>query len=296
MSEKLLVTGAAGKLGRSVVTLLLNEFGVAPADLAVGTRDASKLADLAAKGVDVRVVDFDKPETLAASFKGIDRLLIISTDSIGHRLAGQQAAVAAAKAAGVKGIVYTSAPNPHGDNHPLIFAGDHAGTETAIFETGLPYRILRNHWYHENLFMNLPQVLKSGVWYTSETPETAVTYVAHEDCARAAAAALVRPWNGDKTVYDITGAETVSIADIARMATEATGKPINVVWLTPEQLADGMRKSGLPEGLIAFLLSFDATNRAGLLSKLSNGVEELTGRKPRPFADFFKANRDALLA
>lgn len=296
MSEKLFVTGAAGKLGRSVVTLLLNEFKVAPADLVVGTRDPSKLADLAARGVDVRVADFDKPETLATAFKGIDRLLIVSTDAVGHRLAGQKAAVAAAKAAGVKGIVYTSAPNPHGDNHPLFFAGDHAGTETAIVETGLPYRILRNYWYQENLFMSLPQVLKSGVWYTSETADTKVSYVAHEDCARAAAAALVRPWNGDKTIYDITGPETVSVADIAALATKATGKPINVVWLTPEALADGLRKAGLPEGTITFLLSFDATNRAGLLSKTSNGVEDLTGRKPRSFAGFFEANSKALLA
>lgn len=296
MSEKLLVTGAAGKLGRSVVTLLLDEFGVAPADLVAGTRDPAKLADLAARGVDVRAVDFDKPATLAAAFKGIDRLLIVSTDAIGDRLAGQKAAVAAARAAGIKSIVYTSAPNPHGDNHPLFFAGDHAGTETAIVESGLSYRILRNHWYHENMFLSLPPVLKSGVWYTSETPETRVTYVAHEDCARAAAAALVRPWNGDKAVYDITGPETVSVADIAALATEATGKPINVVWLTPDELADGLRKAGLPEGTVTFLLSFDATNRAGLLSKTSGAVEELTGRKPRPLADFFKANRDALLA
>ncbi|SCM73785.1 NmrA family protein [uncultured Pleomorphomonas sp.] len=296
MSEKLMVTGAAGKLGRSVVSLLLDEFGIAPADLVAGTRDPGKLADLAARGVTVRAVDFGKPETLASAFAGVDRLLIVSTDAIGSRLAGQRAAVAAAKSAGVKGIVYTSAPDPHGADHPLFFAGDHAGTETAIFDSGVPYRILRNHWYQENLFMSLPAVLKQGTWYTSEKPGTKVSYVAHDDCARAAAAALVRPWADDKTIYDITGDEAFTTEEIAGLASSILGKPISVVRLSPEVLAANLKAAGLPEFLITLTLSMDATNSAGLLAKPSGAVQELTGRKPRPLAAFLEANRAALTA
>ncbi|PKR90389.1 NAD(P)-dependent oxidoreductase [Pleomorphomonas diazotrophica] len=296
MSEKLMVTGATGKLGRSVVNLLLGEFGIAPADLVAGTRDPGKLSDLSTRGVTVRAVDFDKPETLPAAFAGIDRLLIVSTDAIGVRLAGQQAAVKAAKAAGVKGLVYTSAPNPHGDNHPLSFAGDHAGTETAIFDSGLPYRILRNNWYQENLAMSLPAVLKSGTWYTSEEPGTKVAYVAHEDCARAAAAALIRPWKDDRAIYEITGAEALTIEELAALASEKLAKPINVVHLSPEALASGLKAANLPPPVIEMLLSLDATNSAGLLAKTSGAVEELTGRKPSPIASYLEANRAALTA
>jgi len=296
MSDKLMVTGAAGKLGRSVVTLLLDEFGIAPADLVAGTRDPGKLADLAARGVIVRAVDFSKPEALASAFAGVDRLLIVSTDAIGSRLAGQRAAVTAAKSAGVKGIVYTSAPNPHGADHPLFFAGDHAGTETAIFDSGVPYRILRNHWYQENLLMSLPAVLKQATWYTSEKPGTKVTYVAHDDCARAAAAALARPWADDKAIYDITSDEAFTIEEIAGLASSTLGKPISVVRLSPEVLAANLKAAGLPDFLITLTLSMDATNSAGLLAKPSGAVEELTGRKPRPLAAFLEANRAALTA
>lgn len=296
MSEKLMVTGAAGKLGRSVVTFLLDEFGIEPSNLVAGTRDPNKLADLAARGVTVRAVDFGKPETLAPAFAGIDRLLIVSTDAIGSRLAGQQAAVAAAKSAGIKGVVYTSAPNPHGDNHPLFFAGDHAGTETTIFDSGLPYRILRNHWYQENFFMGLPAVLKQGTWYTSEKPGTKVTYVAHDDCARAAAAALTRPWADDKTIYEITSDEAFTIEEVASLATRILGKPINIVRLSPDVLASNLKSAGVPDFVITLMLSMDATNSAGLLAKTSGAVEELTGRKPRSLAAFFEANRAALTA
>ena len=68
-------------------------------------------------------------------------------------------AIDAAKAAGVKHIVYTSMPNPKVGSH-ITFAGDHRGTEEAVKASGLSYTILRNAWYQENLFMNLPQVLK----------------------------------------------------------------------------------------------------------------------------------------
>jgi NAD(P)H dehydrogenase (quinone) len=102
MSKSLLVTGASGQLGRLVIESLL--------DMQVGhiiatTREPSKLADLAAKGVEVRAANFDEPQTLTTAFAGADRLLLISTDSIyqpGQRLAQHRAAIAAAERAGVQ--------------------------------------------------------------------------------------------------------------------------------------------------------------------------------------------------
>ncbi|CAE6780418.1 NAD(P)H-binding protein [Xanthomonas arboricola] len=104
MSQRLLVTGAAGQLGRRVVEILLERNITS---IVATTRTPSKLADLAARGVEVRAADFDKPETLATAFAGVDRLLLISTDAIyvpGRRLAQHKAAIAAAEKAGVKHI------------------------------------------------------------------------------------------------------------------------------------------------------------------------------------------------
>ncbi|MCS6760917.1 MAG: NAD(P)H-binding protein [Candidatus Devosia symbiotica] len=49
-----------------------------------GTRDPAKLADLPAKGVEVRPFNFDDAASLATTFAGVDRMLIISTDGIDH--------------------------------------------------------------------------------------------------------------------------------------------------------------------------------------------------------------------
>ncbi|MCO6187233.1 SDR family oxidoreductase [Rhizobium sp. L1K21] len=293
--SKLLVTGASGKLGKSAVTLLLAN-GVAPGDIIATTRDPSKLADLAAKGVDVRAADFDDPASLSAAFAGAERLALISTDALdvpGKRLKQHQAAVNAAKAAGVKHIVYTSMPNP-GPESRITFAPDHRGTEEAIKASGLTYTILRNSWYNENLFMSLPSALQSGKWFTS-TNGGRLAYIAHVDCAAALAAALASD-NTSSEVLTMTGPQSLSYAEIAALASEATGKPIEVINLTDDQLAEGMKAAGVPEFMLPFMLGIEANVREGHFDLVTDDFEKLTGKKPSPLKDFLVANKDALLA
>jgi len=183
----LFVTGASGKLGRQVIEALL-EKGYSGRIIA-GTRDPSKLAGL--PGVEVRKADFTDPAGLAGAFEGVDRLLIISTSQPNARLAGHLAAVEAAKAAGVKELLYTSMPTPEPPS-AIGFAFEHYGTEQAIKASGLPYTILRINWYADNLLGTLPGVIASGKWYTS-AGEGRVSNPTRRDAARAAAGALLRP-------------------------------------------------------------------------------------------------------
>jgi NAD(P)H dehydrogenase (quinone) len=294
MAQKLLVTGASGKLGQLVLDALLTR-GVSAANIIATTRDPSKLSVYAAKGIEVRAADFNDVELTRKAFTGADRLALISTDALddkGTRQKQQADAVAAAKAAGVKHIVYTSLPDA--ENSKVIFAPDHLNTEKAIKASGLAYTFLRNTWYQENLFMNLPQVLKSGHWYTSSGAGK-IAHIAREDCAESIAAALASGSTESKT-YTLTGAELRSTDEVAALASEVTGKPIEVIHLSDEQLAGGMKAAGVPEFLIPTLVSFDTAAREGNLGALTDDVETLTGRKPKPFRAFFEESKVALLA
>ncbi len=285
-----LVTGANGKLGRQVTQLLLD---AKAGTVIAASRDRSKLADLAAKGAETRRADFDDPASLAEAFKGIDRLLIISTDSLGsgQRLAQHTAAIAAAKAAGVGHVVYTSMPKP--ETSAVTFAGDHLGTENTLKASGLPYTILRNSWYQENLLMGLPAAIQSGQWYSS-AGNGKIPHIAHADCARAAAAALIKaPLNQTLT---LTGPELLSTQEIAALAADVTGKPIQVVELTDEALAAGLKHAGLPDAIIPMLVSFDTNTRQDGFDVLTNDVETLTGQKPAPLKAFLEANKAALIS
>ena len=285
-----LVTGANGKLGRHVTQLLLD---AKAGTVIAASRDTSKLADLAAQGAETRRADFDDPASLAEAFKGVDRLLIISTDSVGggQRLAQHGAAIAAAKAAGVGHVVYTSMPKP--ETSAVTFAPDHLGTENTLKASGLTYTILRNSWYQENLLMSLPQALKSGQWYSS-AGNGKIPHVAHADCAHAAAGALIKaPAN---QTFTLTGPELLTTQQIAALASDVTGKPLAVVELTDEDLAAGLKHAGLPEAVIPMLVSFDTNTRQDGFDVLTGDVETLTGQKPVALKAFLEANQSALLA
>ncbi len=290
--SKILVSGASGHLGRLVIQNLLDTGKVAPADIVAGSRDTAKLADLAAKGIETRRVDFDDAN-LAAAFAGIDRLLIISTDVLdrpGHRVNQHRAAVAAAKAAGVGRIYYTSMINP--DTSLVSFAPDHAGTEQAIRDSGLAYTIFRNAWYMENLFMSLPQALASGSWYTS-SGNGRNAHAARADIARAIAGALVSEASGN-AVYNLTGPTALTTDEIAALVREATGKPLAVVNLTDEQLAGGMKAAGVPEPFIPTFVSFDTNIREGGFDVATRDIEMLSGRAPQDLKSFLTANKALL--
>ena len=225
--SNLLVTGANGKLGRHVVSLLLES---GKDHIIAASRDTAKLADLAAKGAETRRADFDDPASLATAFKGVDRVLVISTDALGsgQRLQQHLAAVKAATDAGAE-IVYTSMPKP--DGSAVIFAPDHAGTEKAVIASGRPYTILRDAWYQENLLMTLPGAFASGTLYTS-AGEGRQAHVSHADVARSAAAALSRPSRNE--ILTLTGPDLLTTKQITALASDVIGKPLAVVDLTDE--------------------------------------------------------------
>jgi NAD(P)H dehydrogenase (quinone) len=293
MSDTILVTGASGQLGRAIINHLLDSQKVAPSRIIAGSRDTAKLADLAAKGVATRAVDFDKPESLEKAFAGAGTVLVVSTDALdgaGTRLRQHKAAIAAAAKAGVKRIAYTSLPSP--ETSLVTFAPDHLGSEEAVKATGLPYMIFRNSWYQENLFMSLPAAIASGQWYTSAgTGRTA--YVARDDIAAAIAGALANP-PAASTTYTLTGAMALTNAEIAALASEIVGKPIQVVDLTDEQLAGGMKAAGVPEAAIPTYVSFDSNTRAGQLATVTSDVETLSGRSLKPLETFLRESKTAL--
>ncbi|MBD9556677.1 SDR family oxidoreductase [Ensifer sp. ENS03] len=292
MSDTLLVTGATGQLGKLVLDQLLAS-GIAPARIIATSRDTAKLADYIAGGVQARVADFDDPASLDQAFAGADRILIISTDALdqpGKRLKQHLAAVAAAEKAGAKHIVYTSMPSP--ETSVIPFAPDHLGTENAIKATGIPYTILRNGWYMENLFMALPHALETGQWYSS-SGEGRLAHIARGDAAKAAAAALAASTSESHT-YTLTGGELRSTDEIAALVAKATGKSLNVVHISDEALAGGLKSAGLPDFLIPIVVSFDANTRGGHIDMVTGDVTALTGATPVTLAAFLEASKARL--
>lgn len=294
MSETLLITGASGQLGRLVLDDLLASGKVSPKDIIATSRDAAKLADYAEKGVQTRSADFDDAASLETAFQGADRILIISTDALdepGKRLRQHLAAVAAAQTAGAKHILYTSMPSP--ETSAVTFAPDHLGTENAIKATGIAYTILRNGWYMENLFMSLPHALASGQWYSS-AGNGELAHIARADIASAIVGALLSGANESAT-YTLTGETKRTTDAIAALVSDITGKPLEVVHVTDDQLAGGLKAAGLPEGFIPVIVSFDTNTREGHISIATTDASTLSGRPLISLESFLEASKPVLL-
>ncbi|HDR9872856.1 TPA: SDR family oxidoreductase [Burkholderia cenocepacia] len=291
--SKLLVTGASGQLGRLVVEHLLAQGATG---IIAGSRNPDALADFAARGVEVRRADFDDPASLDRAFAGADRILIISVldtpDDPPRRLQQHRAAVEAAVRAGVKHIVYTSMQNPDSAS-PIPFAPDHTGTERAIEDTGIPFTILRPNWYAELAFMWLPPVLASGQWF-SAAGDGKVAYLWRDDLALAAAAALQSD-AAESRKLNISGADVLTAQEIIAAVNQIFGVSAILVPVSEEDLATGLRTSGLPEQQVAIFSAFDVNTRLGRVDSTDQDFEQLTGHRPRGLRDFLIEHREALL-
>jgi NAD(P)H dehydrogenase (quinone) len=286
-----LISGASGHLGRLTISHLIDTAKVPASQIIATTRKPETLADLAKRGVSVRAADFDQPASLAAAFAGADRALLISTDAIGRRAEQSATAIAAAKAAGVEHLLYTSMPAP--ETSAVLFAPEHLAAERAIAASGIAgWTILRNNWYFENLFFAMPQALASGSWY-SAAENGGIAYIARDDLARAAALALATAKG--RSTLTLTGARSYTTAEIASLVAAATSKPLGVVPVPVDGLIQGMIGAGLPEPVARVFASFDTATAKGDLAQVTGDYKTLTGLDPAPLEPWIAANARGLL-
>lgn len=235
------VTGATGQLGRLVVTGLLDA-GVPAAEIAAVVRNKDKAADLAERGVELRVADYSAPETLDGVFRAGDRVLLISGSEVGQRVAQHQAVIDAAKTAGVALLAYTGVLG--GPDADFKLAAEHKVTERAILDSGLPYTFLRNGWYHENFTGNLAPVLEHGA-VVANAGEGRLASASRADYAAAAVAVLTGEGHENKA-YELSGDVAWSLAEYAAEVGRQSGKEIVYRAVTPEQNREILLGAGLP--------------------------------------------------
>lgn len=292
-SMTIALTGGSGHLGRIVAETLLARTN--PSELVVTTRNPAGLADLAARGVDVRAADFDDPDSLATAFAGVDRLLLISTDVLGEgtRTSQHARAIDAAVAAGVKHVIYTSLTNPAPANPVRVIPDDHRSTEEHLRASGLTWTALRNNIYADGLLAELPHAIATGTWYTNNG-DGAAAYVTREDCGRIAAAVLAAG-GFENSVIDVTGPVALTAADIGAAVAEVTGKPLEVVTVDDAAAVSGLVGAGLPELHATVYSSFGTGIREDWFSRVSPSAADITGTRATDPRAFLAANRDALI-
>jgi NAD(P)H dehydrogenase (quinone) len=282
----ILVTGASGHFGKAAIQFLLDK-GVEAVGIAALVRNEESGHEFAQRGVNVVVGDYDQYDSLVNAFQGVDQLLFVSSSDVGNRLAQHRNAVEAAKAAGVKHIVYTSMQRKNETpSSPLwVIAESHLQTEKWIQESGMSYTFLRNNLYMDFVpgFIG-ENVLQSGVIFVP-AQDGKVSAVLRSEMAEAAAVVLSTGGHGGKQ-YNFSNEAAVSYRDMAQAISQVSGKEIKYISPTADEYSATLASYGVPAEGIGIFTAFAVAQDQGELDVVSSDLEFLLGRKPLSVLEF----------
>ena len=270
------VSGASGKLGQAVLRELAAR-GQGHKVVAI-----SRTPEKAGAGVEARVGDYDRPDTLAQAYAGLDRLLLIPSTANRPGQRGQQnvAAITAAVQAGVKHIVFMSAAGTREQQEPNIGASYWVG-EQHLIKTAPRWTILRMNYYVEALAMEAGMAAQSGALVG--LAENRVAFVARDDVAAAAAGILLgeQPCRRDLQRH---GAESLQRCGTCRRHVGGYGQAGRLHRRSAEALRSGMAQMGLPTEVVDTVISIQNDFAAGAFNIVTGDVEKLSSRAAQAVA------------
>jgi NAD(P)H dehydrogenase (quinone) len=272
-SGKILVTGATGQLGSRIVQQLLKR--VSADRIVAGGRSAAK----APQGVEFRALDYNDPASIDTALAGIARVVLVSGNEVGKRVAQHKAVIDAAARAGIQLIAYTSILRAN--VNPLQLAVEHRGTEEVLAASGVPFILLRNGWYSENYTGSAPVAIQYGV-LQSASGDGRIATAARDDYACAAAVLILRDGHKPGQAYELAGSTSFTKRDYAALLSRKSGKNVAVQDLTEAQYSASLVQVGLPEGFAAILADSDAKSGKGWLFDDSRTLEQIIGRPTTP--------------
>jgi len=274
----ILVLGATGNTGSVIVSQLKQK----QADFSVMTATIEDAAKLNLEDDRIRIGNFSDVSSLISAFKDIQRVYLLTPIHPSATIWVKNV-IQAAKEAGVKHIVKQSGLKASLDATSEVIR-DHAHTDNLIKQSGLDYTLIQPNTFFQNFYGNLPSINAEGRFYSS-LGDTALSFVDIDDVAAVAVAALTESGHEGKT-HHITGSEALTSSEHAKLLSAASGKEITYIDIPEAALVGGLKEAGLGDWLSDKLGEMITWFTQGDYALTTNTVEEVTGRKPRTFADF----------
>lgn len=278
----ILVTGAAGKTGRAVISAVTQRGGNVRAYV---HRAAQVAAAQAAGAVEVVVGDLQDDAAIKQAMQGVRALYHICPNMHPHEVAIGQQMIAAAQAANVEHFVYHSVLHPQTATMPHHW--HKVQVEALLFEARLPFTILQPTAYMQNLLASWAKIRSQGIYTVPYPAATRLSLVDLEDVGAAAATVLTQPGHIGAT-YELVGTAPLTQTDVAAILGAGLGQPVVVAVVTHTAWEDNARANGLHDYAVATLLNmFIYYERYGLVGN-PNVLGWLLGRAPTSLATFIQ--------
>jgi NAD(P)H dehydrogenase (quinone) len=264
------LTGSTGAVG-GVAARLLAATGVPLRQL---VRDPDRAPRL--PGADVRRAVYGD-DACTAALEGVDTVFMVSAAESQTRLDDHRAFIDAAVAAGVRQVVYLSFVGASATS-AFTLGRDHGATEQHLRASGLAWTFLRDNFYAEAL----PQFATDGV-IRGPAGDGRVAAVSQRDVGAVVAQVMRSPRDHIDRTYDLTGPEALTLAEVATILTEITGRPHRFVDETLDEARASRAHHGAPDWLVDAWISTYTAIHHGELAHVSGDIDRLLGRPATSF-------------
>lgn len=286
-SQKILVTGVTGLIGKATVEQLLKK-GV-PASQIVGlSRKKEQTEELTAKGVEIRIGDYFDYDSLTRAFKGIDKVMLTSTVAFTDRSTQHFNAITAARQAGVKHVVYMAIMRNEGSGLriPEVTESD-LFTEQVLKSSGITYTIVYHPPFTDVLSLYFdPNPYENGIKVPANNGK--IASATRAELAEAHAEILSTAGHENKT-YSLGGSNTVSFAKIAKILADIKGQPVPFTTVTSAEYIDAVMAKGVPRNVAEFITGWAIAMEEGEFEFQSGDLERLLGRKTQSFRAYIES-------
>lgn len=283
--NKILVTGATGHLGSSVIETLLKK--MSSNQISVLTRNEEKRMAFQSKGFNAYLGSYDHIISLEKAMEGVDTVLLISSGDQGDRMREHKNVINTARKNGVKHIAYTSRCL---NNRKVLvnkLMAEHFNTEDYILSSGLAYTFFRNILYMDAIpqFIGGKMALEKGIFLPAG--EGKVSFALRSEMGEAMANVLLKT-KTERNIFNFTGNKSYSFYDIATALTELSNKKVIYKSVEVSTFEEMMKQKNLPEPVIRKMVDFIADIKHNQEADIYNDLEIQLGRKPTDLKEGLK--------
>ncbi|MDZ7630259.1 MAG: NmrA family NAD(P)-binding protein [Gemmatimonadaceae bacterium] len=281
-----LVTGATGNVGRTVVRTLLDA-GVPVRALAAAPDAVPSRLGFSSPLLSVVAFDFERPKTYAAAFDGGAAMFLLRPPAIGDASVLSRA-VDAAHEQGVSHVAFLSIQGA--EKNPLVphHAIERHLKAIASKDRSFSYVLLRAAFFMQNLSGTHAADIREHDEILVPAGDGRTAFVDARDVGAAAAHVLLDRADAPsaRRAYDLTGRDALSYDEVAAILSQVCGRTIRYRHPSLLRFYRAMRGRGHPRGFIMVMMALYSTARMGLAAQLSNDLEELLGRPPISLRQF----------
>lgn len=277
MSERILVTGATGKVGQELVQILAGS----GAEVTAATRRPNRAASLFDDDVEVVELDYEVAATFDGAVEWADRVFLQPPplDPDAHKTLGTF--LDWTVQAGTEHVVALSAMGmEEREDLPI------RRLERHIDSLGIAYTFLRPNIYMQNFSSGFlgDRIRRTGA-FSLPVNGARVSFVDGRDVAAVAARAL----SGDEHVgrsYTLTGPEALDHAEVVGILSEVAGREITFSSVSDGEMREWLQGAGWRPEVAEVVLDLYRSVRDGVREAVTGDIEEILGRPPTSFRQF----------